>query len=77
MRFPEDSMDIEESFDKLFSIVPEALARHNQEEFSYGLGNSATNSNTTNTSPRNSLHDLPSPLGREMADQQVAIAAIK
>ena len=63
MRFPEDSTDVEESFDELFSIVPEALARHNQEEFSNGLGNSATNSNITNTSPRNSLCDLPSPLG--------------
>ena len=62
-RFPEDSMDVEESFDELFSIIPEALARHNQEEFSNGLGNSVTNSNTTITSPRNSLHDLPSPLG--------------
>ena len=60
--FPEDSTDVDKSFDKLFSIVPDALARHNQEEFYNGLGNSATNSNTTITSPRNSLHDLPSPL---------------
>ena len=61
--FPEDSTNVDESFDKLFYIIPEALARHNQEEFSKGLGNSATNSNTTITSPRNSLHDLLSPLG--------------
>ena len=70
-------MDVKESFDELFSIIPEALVRHNQGEFSYGLGNSATNSNTTVTLPRNSLRNLPSPLGRDMADQQVAIAAIK
>ena len=62
-RFPEDSMDIEGSFDELFAIVLEALVRHNQEEFSNSLGNSVTNYNTTITSPRNSLHDLPSPLG--------------
>ena len=68
-------MDADRSFDELFSIVPKALARHNQEEFSYGLGNSATNYNTTNTSPRKSLHDLPSQLGQEMVEQQVAIVA--
>ena len=62
MCFPEDSMDVDRSFDELFSIILEGLARHNQEEFSYSLGNSTTNSNTTITSPRNSLHDLPSPL---------------
>ena len=75
--FPEDSTDTDESFDELFSIMPEALAWHNQEGISYSLGNSTTNSNTTNTSPRNSLCDLPSPLEQEMADQQVAIAAYR
>ena len=77
MCFPEDSTDIDKSFYKLFSIVLEALARHNQEEFSNSLGNSKTDSNTTITSPRNSLHDLPSPLGQEMVEQQIAIVAIK
>ena len=38
--FPEDSMDTDGIFDKLFSIMPEALARHNQEGISYSLGNS-------------------------------------
>ena len=72
MCFPEDSMDTDGGFDKLFSIMPEALAR-----LSYSLGNSTTNSNTTNTSLRNSLCDLPSPLELEMADQQVAITAYR
>ena len=60
MCVPEDSTDTDRSFNKLFSNMPEALARHNQEGISYSLGNSTTNSNTTNTSPRNSFQDLPS-----------------
>ena len=35
--FPEDSMDADRNFDKLFSNMPEALARHSQEGISYGL----------------------------------------
>ena len=35
--FQEDSMDADGSFYKLFSNVPEALARHSQEGISYGL----------------------------------------
>ena len=52
--FSEDSTDADKSFDKLSSIVPEVLARHNQEEFSNGLGNS-----TTNLTPQTHHQEIP------------------
>ena len=35
--FPGDSRDADRSFDELFDIIPEGLARHNQGEFSNDL----------------------------------------
>jgi hypothetical protein len=59
--------------------VPEALARHNQEdlEISYGLGNFPTNSNTPAISSENSFGNLTPDLFEEMAEQNMAIGAVR
>src|SRR6202790_4911900 len=77
--FPGDSTDADRSFEELFSIMPEALARHNQEdlEISYDLGNFTTNSNTPAISSENSFGNLPPELEGEMAEQNVAIWAVR
>ena len=40
-QFPHNSINPETSFNKLFTVVPEALARHNQLGISTDLGNSS------------------------------------
>ena len=59
--------------------MPEALARHNQEdlEISYNLGNFTTNSNTPAISSENSFGNSPPELEEEMAEQNVAIGAVR
>jgi hypothetical protein len=68
-------MDADRSFEELFSIVPEALARHNQEdlEISYGLGDF----NTPAISSENSFWSLPPELVGEMAEQNMVIGAVR
>ena len=38
-RFPSDSINPETSFEELFTVMPDALARHNQLGISTDLGN--------------------------------------
>ena len=47
-QFPSDSINPETSFNKLFTIVPDALARHNQLGISTDLGNSSEYSTPPN-----------------------------